>query len=448
MQEPTLSCPHCHTEIRLTESLAAPLIASVKHEHQLQLQQKEFEFQKREAQIIEQQQLLAKSKASIEEQVAEKLKTQRAAIAQEESVKARTLLANDIEQKGKQLAELTEVLKDRDTKLIVAQKAQADILRKERELADARRELDLTLEKKLQESQAAILAKAKQEAVGELGLKVQEKELTIQTMQKQIEELRRRAEQGSQQLQGEVQELELETMLRTSFPHDTILPVAKGEFGGDALQKVNTTFGQSCGQILWESKRTKVWSDGWLAKLRDDQRAAKAELAIIITQALPKQIETFGQVDGVWVTSPLYAIPLASTLRHILMEVMAVRKTGEGQQSKMEILYQYLTGPRFRHRVEAIVEKFTDMQTDLEKERKMMTRIWAKREEQIRGVIDSTAGMYGDMQGIAGRALQEIQGLEMDVEIDEVKLVKTDTSENQNSVDNPPTILNRIDLFQ
>jgi hypothetical protein len=324
------------------------------------------------------------------------------------------------------LAELHEVLKLRDEKLAEAQKAQADIIRKERELDDARRELDLTLEKRLQESQASILAKAKQEAVGELGLKVQEKEHTIQTMQKQIEELRRRAEQGSQQLQGEVQELEIETMLRTNFPHDVIIPVPKGEFGGDALQKVNTAFGQGCGTILWESKRTKNWSDGWLAKLRDDQRAAKADIAIIITQVMPKDIETFGQVEGVWVTSPLYAIPLAFTLRHTLMEVMSVRKTGEGQQSKMEILYQYLTGPRFRHRVEAIVEKFTDMQQDLEKERKMMMRIWAKREEQIRGVIDSTAGMYGDMQGIAGRALQEIGGLSSDV--DEPKQLNSESS--------------------
>ncbi len=435
MTDPTLNCPHCHSEIKLTESLAAPLIASVKHEHEAQLRQKETEYQKREAQLAAQAQELAKSKASIEEQVAEKLKAQRAAIAQEEALKARQLMANDLEQKSKQMEELAEVLKDRDIKLAEAQKAQADILRKERELADQKRELDLTIEKRLQESQAAILAKAKTEAANELGLKVQEKELTIQSMQKQIEELRRRAEQGSQQLQGEVQELELETMLRTSFPHDAILPVAKGEFGGDAVQVVNNPFGQRCGAILWESKRTKNWSDGWLAKLRDDQRAAKAEIAIIITTVLPKDIETFGQLGGVWVTSPLYAIALAATLRHTLMEVTAVRKTGEGQQSKMELLYQYLTGPRFRHRVEAIVEKFSDMQTDLDKERKMMTRIWAKREEQIRGVIDSTAGMYGDMQGIAGRALQEIEGLDV-------------TDEPDSKPEPKPALLNNIDLFQ
>lgn len=437
MEQPIITCPHCHTDIKLTESFAAPLIESVRHEHEQQIKQKEQKFQKREALLAEQQQALAKAKASVDEQVAEKLKLQRSVIAEEEAKKARTLLANDTEQKGKQLAELNEVLKDRDTKLAEAQKAQADIIRKERELVDARRELDLTLEKRLQESQAAIMAKAKQEASNELSLKVQEKDHTIQAMQKQIEDLKRRAEQGSQQLQGEVQELELETMLSTSFPHDMITPVAKGELGADALQQVNTPFGQSCGQILWESKRTKAWSDGWLAKLRDDQRTAKAEVAILVTQALPKGIETFGLVEGIWVTAPLYAVPLAVTLRHTLMEVNNVRKIGEGQQTKMEILYQYLTGPRFRHRGEAIVEKFTDMQQDLEKERKTMTKLWARREEQIRGVIDSTAGMYGDMQGIAGRALGEIEGLEMD-----------DTKSIAHEATTPKADINLLDMFE
>ena len=143
---------------------------------------------------------------------------------------------------------------------------------------------------------------------------------------------------------------------------------------------------------------------------------AKADAAIIVSQALPKTIETFGQIDGIWVASPKCAVALAIAIRHLLIEVMAARKSGEGQQSKMEAMYHYLTGPRFRHRVEAIVEKFSEMQADLEKERKAIRKSWAKREQQIRGVIDATAGMYGDMQGIAGRSLQEIEGLDFDAE--------------------------------
>ena len=239
-----------------------------------------------------------------------------------------------------------------------------------------------------------------------------EKDQTITAMQKQIEELRRRAEQGSQQLQGEVQELELEAILTTKFPRDTILPVPKGEFGGDVLQRVVGPSGQVCGTILWESKRTKNWSDGWLPKLREDQRAAKAEIAIIISQVLPKDVETFGCVDTVWVAHPKVALPVAATLRQTLIEVACVRQANEGQQSKMEIIYQYLTGPRFRQRVEAIVEAFSSMKKDLDVERKAITRQWAKREEQIERVMQATVGMYGDFQGIAGRTLQEIEGLE------------------------------------
>ncbi len=162
------------------------------------------------------------------------------------------------------------------------------------------------------------------------------------------------------------------------------------------------------------SKRTRNWSDGWLQKLRDDQRAAKADAAILVSQALPKNIDVFGQIDGVWITAPKCAVAVAMAIRHALIEVAMARKAGEGQQDKMEAMYHYLTGPRFRHRVEAIVEKFQDMQADLEKERKAMQKSWAKREQQIQVIVQATAGMWGDMQGIAGRSLPEIEGLDFD----------------------------------
>jgi hypothetical protein len=334
-------------------------------------------------------------------------------IVSEESKKAKLALQSDIDQKARELAELQDVLTQRDVKLAEAQKAQADLIRQKRDLDDAKRELELTVEKRVQDGLSVTREQAKKEAEEGLKLKVMEKEQTIASMQTQIEELKRRAEQGSQQLQGEVQELELEAVLRTKFPRDTIEPVPKGEFGGDALQRVIGPVGQQCGTILWESKRTKNWSDGWLAKLRDDQRTAKAEIAVIVSQTLPKGVESFDLIEGVWVTESRCAIPVATALRQSLIELSGSRLASEGQQTKTEMVYQYLTGPRFRHRVEAIVEKFTDMQSDLERERKTMTRLWAKREEQIRGVIESTAGMYGDLQGIAGKSLQEIEGLEL-----------------------------------
>jgi hypothetical protein len=375
MNEPTITCPNCKSEIKLTESLAAPLIESTRRQYE------------------------------------EKLTAERQTIAQDEAKKARRLLGADLDKQAKEMAELQEVLADRDTKLGEAQKAQAELIRKQRELDDAKREMDLTIEKRVQESLTTVRDKAKLEAEEGLKLKVAEKEEQIAGMQRQIEELKRKAEQGSQQLQGEVQELELESLLQATFPNDAIEPVPKGEYGGDVVHKVAGPNGQHCGTILWESKRTKNWSDTWLSKLRDDQRAAKADIALIVTQTLPKDVETFNLIDGVWVSSHRCAIPVAIALRYSLIELAAARQAGEGQQTKMELVYQYLTGPRFRHRIEAIVEKFADMHEDLHRERKTMTKLWAKREEQIRCVVESTAGMYGDLQGIAGKTLLEIEGL-------------------------------------
>jgi hypothetical protein len=413
MTEPTISCPNCKTEIRLTESLAAPLLESTKKQYEQLVAAKEEQVRTREAALREQQAKLTQAQESLDEQVAEKLKTERTRIVAEEAKKARVALANEIEQKAKEVTELQAVLKERDVKLAEAQKAQADLIRKQRELDDAKRELELTIEKRVQESLVTAREQGRKQAEEELRLKVAEKEQTIASMQQKIEELKRKAEQGSQQLQGEVQEVELETILRTRFPQDTIDPVPKGEFGGDALHRVCGPLTTVCGTILWESKRTKHWSDLWLPKLREDQRAAKAELAVIVTQTLPKEIESFDFVENVWVTSPRTMIPVAVALRQALIELAAARQAGEGQLTKMEMVYRYLTGPQFRHRVQAIVEKFTEMQEDLEKERKTMMKLWARREKQIRCVVDSTAGMYGDLQGIAGRSLEEIDGLEL-----------------------------------
>ena len=212
--------------------------------------------------------------------------------------------------------------------------------------------------------------------------------------------------------------MELEALLAAKFPRDTIEPVPKGEFGGDVLQRVIGPLNQVCGTILWECKRTKNWSDGWLPKLREDQRAAKAEIAVIISQALPKEVESFDLVDGVWVADPKFALPMAMSLRQTLIEVASVRQASEGQQTKMEMVYGYLTGPRFRQRVQAIVEAFSSMKEDLDREKKVITRQWAKREEQIDRVMQATVGMYGDLQGIAGKTLQEIEGLEFQPMLD------------------------------
>ncbi len=417
MTEPTITCPKCGTEIRLTESLAAPLIAATRKQFEQQLSQKDADIAKREQGIRDKEKQIAEAKRTLDEQVADQvaaqLKAERSRVVEEEAKKAKAAAANELEGKARELADLQEVLKVRDAKLAEAQKAQAELIKKQRELDDAKRELELTVEKRVQDGLTEVRTLAKREAEEGLKLKVMEKDQTIASMQQKIEELKQKAEQGSQQLQGEVQELELESLLRAKFPFDSIEPVPKGEFGGDVLQRVVSPGGQPSGTILWESKRTRNWSDGWLVKLREDQRTAKAEISVLVSQALPKGVEAFDVVEGVWVTSPRAAMPVATILRHTLLQVSMARQTSEGQQTKTEMIYQYLTGPRFRHRVEAIVEAFSTMQEDLDKERKAIMKQWAKREEQIARVMGATVGMYGDLQGIAGKSLQEIEGLEL-----------------------------------
>lgn len=413
--EPSIICPNCKTEIRLSESLAAPLLESTKRQYEAQLTKKESEVAERENTVREERTALEKARQSIDTEVAEKLTAERRRIVEEEAKKAQRAVSTDLEQKATEIADLERILKDRDAKLSEAQKAQTELIRKQRELDDAKRELDLTVEKRVQESLGSVRTKAKQEGEESLRLKVAEKEETIASMQRQIEALKQKADQGSQQLQGEVQEQELEALLAAAFPQDTIEPVPKGEHGGDIVQHVKGPLGQSCGKILWEAKRTKHWSDGWLSKLRDDQRIAAAEVAVIVSQALPKDVETFGLIDGVWIAATRCALPVAIAVRQTMIEIAAARSAQVGQETKMAMIYQYLTSPRFRHRIEAIVEKFSDMQADLDRERKVMTRLWAKRREQIRGVIEATAGMYGDLQGIAGKTLREIEGLDVNM---------------------------------
>ena len=424
MSDPTITCPNCKQEIKLTESLAAPLVEATRNRFEHLLAQKDMDVARRENEIDVAKEKLANAKKSLDDEVSIKVEGQlikeRTRIIDEETKKAKKAVSSDLAQKEKDLAELQAVIENNQEKLAEAQSAQANIIKKERELDDARREIELTVEKGIRDKLIETRERAKREAEESLKLNIAEKDQTISSMQSKIEDLMKKADQGSQQLQGEVQELELEENLRREFSLDVIEPVPKGEFGGDVVQRVVSVSGQPCGMILWESKRTKNWSDGWLPKLREDQRAAKADIAVIVSQSLPKGLDTFQTIDGVCVTHPRLVLPVATLLRQSLIEVAQSRQAIQGQQAKTEMVYDYLTSPRFRQRIEAIVEAFSTMQADLERERKVITKQWAKRDEQINRVMKSTVGMYGDLQGIAGKSLQEIESLEMQLlEVDE-----------------------------
>jgi len=425
--EPALICPKCGESIKLTESLAAPLVAATRAQYEQQLadQAKTFATEKKalttqqeanerraaelEAAARKQQQEVAQA---VQDGIAKQLVGERRKIAEQESVRARQQVEDELKTERDAANLQTERIQTLTQKLTLAQQAESGLLKKQQALEDKERELDLTLQKGIATARTEERAKALAEVQGDLDLKVQDRDNKIAQLLTQIDSLKRKAEQSSQQAQGESLEVALEHQLRTQFPFDLIEPVAKGEFGGDVLQHVRDPTGQVCGKILWESKRTKAWSDSWLTKLKTDQRAAQADLAVIVSQTIPKDVIHFDHMEGIWVSSLGCILPVANALRVSVIELAGVRRSSEGQESKAQQIYAYLTGPRFKHRVECIAEKFTEMRSDLDKERKWMNKQWAKRDSELLAVLEATSGMYGDLQGIAGQSLKEIDALE------------------------------------
>jgi hypothetical protein len=245
-------------------------------------------------------------------------------------------------------------------------------------------------------------------------LKLKEKDKLIDELRRSLDDAKRKSEQGSQQRQGEVLEIDVQAELERRFPQDVILAVAKGARGADLVHEVRDQALRACGTIVWETKNTRHWHPGWVDKLKDDQRAIGGNLAVIVSTALPDGIVEFGRIDGVWVAG-LRAWPaLALALREQLIEVAFAHAADDGKHEKMEFLYRYLAGDQFRRRIEATVEAFTALQTGLNRERTAMERIWKEREKQIERVLANTAGMYGEVRGIVGSSLPVVPALELE----------------------------------
>jgi len=312
-----------------------------------------------------------------------------------------------------EIVDLQGQLTEARTKVTEAQKAELQLRQERRQLEEQEEELELIVTRTLDQERTKIRDEAKRQADEEHRLQEADKDKLVADLRRQIDELKRKSEQGVPQTQGEVMELELEEILRQQFPEDTIEPVPVGAHGGDVLQHVHDSAGQECGTILWESKRTKSWSDGWLSKLRNDQRAARAYVAVLTTVEMPKGIMTFGSIDGVWITKHSCLVGLAGALRTGLLEVARTRRALEGKHTKIEILYNYFSSPEFCQRIEGIVEAFVSMREDLDSEKRSMQRIWAKREKQLDRAVANTAGLYGDLGGILGTNLPQIANLEL-----------------------------------
>jgi hypothetical protein len=294
-----------------------------------------------------------------------------------------------------------------------AQQAELELRRQKTALEQRDRELDLEVARRVDSEKQGLEESLRRGFAEQHDLKLKEKDKQLDELRKALDEAKRKSEQGSQERQGEVLELDVQAELERRFPHDLIAAVAKGARGADLIHEVRDAAMRACGTIVWETKNTRHWHQGWLDKLKEDQRAVGANLAVIVSTTLPDEIVEFGRIDGIWVAG-LRAWPaLAAALREQLIQVAFAHAAAQGKHEKMEFLYRYLAGDQFRSRIEAMVEAFTALQSELKRERRAMERIWSEREKQIERVITNTAGMYGEVRGILGSTVPPVPALRL-----------------------------------
>lgn len=403
----TIICPKCKTEIPIGEALLTQIKTNLTKEikdeqekkYQMLIKQKEKEL------LALQKDYENKIKISKEE-LNQKLKIEKEKLTKLTEQKI-------MESVNTQIKDFQEQLKEKNEQLQKFRNEELQLRKKQRELEEKQKNQELELARKLDAERQIMQKEISSKLSEEYQFKVLEKEKKLQEALKVNEELRQKLEQGSQQTQGEVLELALEDILKNYFKNDEILPIAKGQKGADVLQIVKNEFGKVCGKIIWETKRTKNWDDKWIEKLKDDQREAKADLAVIVTTAFPKDVEKFSNVKGVWVIDFSLVIAISSVLRTGLIQLGEIQASTIGKNEKMEILYNYLTSPNFKQKLQAIVDAFSSMKKNLDTEKNAMKKIWKTREEQIQRVIDNTLDMYGSLQAIMGASLPEIESLEL-----------------------------------
>lgn len=415
MNTSKITCPNCNFQFNAEDAIAKDLEEKYKKELLIQQQniliEKEKQDKKLEEQLKELQNqkiIFEQNRKKAQDEFLARLNTEKEKIRQDLKVQAEKEAGEKSELKLKQLAEDLEKSKAEKREL---QKKEIEFMKKESELKEKQEQLDLQVQKQIFEAKQKIEEDTKRKEAEKFELQKKEFQKKMEDQQKLIDEMKRKSEQGSMQLQGEVQELAIEEELKSQFPFDLIEEVSKGIRGADCIQTVRNNFGVECGKIVYESKRTKVFSNDWISKLKDDSRRVGAEVAVLITETLPKDQKSFQLVNGVWVCSFKEFTSLALALRDGLVKVQKVQDSNENKGDKMQMLYTFLTGNEFRSQVEGIIDAFTTLQDDLEKEKRAMMNAWKKREKQIERVKANTINMYSSVEGIAGSSIQSIESL-------------------------------------
>ncbi len=387
MNAMTIKCPHCSQDVSIDEALTHQFESTLKEqllkEYQAQMEGEKSKWEREEKEKLWK---LAQEKAT------EKITAQK-----DEELKA---LKDENEKRTKELAE--------------ARQMELQLRQEKNKLDDERRAFELDKQRQLDAEREKIRKETADGLLERHRLLDAEKEKKMQDMMKTIEELQQKANQGSQQLQGEVLELELENELRASFPMDEIVPVPKGVNGADIVQRVRDGRGHVCGTIVWESKRTKAWGGDWVQKLKEDLLRVKGDVAVLVSVALPDGVKNFGHKEGIYVTTFDCFMSLAMILRISLMEHNTIKLSVVGKNEKMEMVYNYFLSSEFQQRVSTISEAFSAMKLDLDNEKKVMAKIWSKREKEIERVVTNTVSMHGELQGLIGTALPQVDSLEPD----------------------------------
>jgi hypothetical protein len=405
MPDQTIKCPKCGTKIPLSEALTNQIEDSIRSQYEAEAAKRTQEFDKEKQELKKQ---LEKQKQAVEEQVAEQIKAERKNIVE---VERKKILAEQSEQ----TKALEQELDEKRKQVAEANQRELGLRKQQQQLEEEKAAIKLTVQRQIDEERKKIFEDAGQKAAEEQQFKMKEKEDLIKAMQGQIETLKRRAEAGSQEAQGEAMEGALKDILQQTFPFDIIEDVEKGKRGADVVQTVRNNTGKACGKILWETKNTQAFNKDWIEKLKKDQQQEQAELSVIATITLPKEIKGFGIIEDVWITDYQTAMCLAMALRHGLINVAREKLVVTNQSTVKDIVYRYVTGQEFTLQVKSIVAAFERMKDDLEGEKRAMQKYWKSREKQIETVLGGVSNIYGAIEGYVGqKQLPQIDPLLLD----------------------------------
>lgn len=401
-----VNCPECGHQFPIEQAFIHDLEHRLKAEYDQKYQGKNQSLLKKEKDLANTEARLLKQQTEIELQIQQRIGQERKALTVQLSKEAEAVVKE-------KLASLNRQVQNQSQELSALKKQEVELMEAKAKLEREKKDIDLDVKRKLLEGRQKIEAEIREETEQANYLKLREKDQLVAKLTEQISDLKRRAEQGSTQSQGEIQEIELEKLLGDAFPADNIAEVPKGRNGADVLQRVQTPMGIECGLIAYESKRTKNFNSNWIAKLKEDMRLHKAEVGVIVTETMPEGMPRFGMIDGIWICGFHEVRGVATALRHGLIRLQQEKAFSVNKGDKMQQLYQYLTSRDFRHQMEAIVGGFKSMKEQLEREKRLMKKQWASREKELERIIDGATFMYGSIKGIAGNAVREIEDLEI-----------------------------------